>query len=63
MHLDLLVDDLDQEVRRMESLGATRLTGTARQQFGQTWHVLADPEGSEFCVTSDHTAQPSPADR
>lgn len=58
MHLDLLVDDLDQEMRRMESLGATRLTNTARREFGQTWHVLADPEGNEFCVASDQTAGP-----
>jgi predicted enzyme related to lactoylglutathione lyase len=63
MHLDLLVDDIDQEVRRMESLGATRLTGIARQEFGQTWHVLTDPEGNEFCVASDRTAQPPPAER
>ena len=56
MHLDLLVDDLDQEVRRIESLGATRFTATARREFGQTWHVLADPEGNEFCVASDRTA-------
>jgi predicted enzyme related to lactoylglutathione lyase len=62
MHLDLLVDDLDQEVRRIESLGATRFTGTARREFGQTWHVLADPEGNEFCVASDRTAQTSPAE-
>ena len=61
MHLDLLVDDLDREVRRMESLGATRVTGTARREFGQTWYVLADPEGNEFCVAIDPTAQPSPA--
>ena len=60
MHLDLLVDDVDQEVRRMESLGATRLADTPRREFGQTWHVLADPEGNEFCVASDRTAQPSP---
>ena len=57
MHLDLLVDDIDHEMRRMESLGATRLTGAARREFGQTWHVLADPEGNEFCVASDRTAQ------
>ena len=59
MHLDLLVEDLEQEVRRLESLGATRFTGTARREFGQTWHVLADPEGNEFCVARDQTAQPS----
>jgi hypothetical protein len=60
MHMDLLVNDLDQEVRRMESLGATRFTSTARREFGQTWHVLADPEGNEFCVASDPTSHPSP---
>ena len=62
MHMDLLVDDLDEVVRRMESLGATRHTQTARQQFGQTWHVLADPEGNEFCVASDGAAEPPPAE-
>lgn len=56
MHLDLLVDDLDQEVQRLESLGATRLEAGAREEFGQTWYVLADPEGNEFCVARDpHT--------
>jgi len=53
MHLDLLVDDVVQEVRRLEALGATRLTEAAREEFGQTWWVLADPEGNEFCVARD----------
>jgi predicted enzyme related to lactoylglutathione lyase len=56
MHLDLLVDDLEQAVRHIEALGATRLTATARQEFGQRWYVLADPEGNEFCVAPDHPA-------
>jgi predicted enzyme related to lactoylglutathione lyase len=50
MHLDLLVDDVGIEVSRLEALGATRLTPTAREEFGQTWFVLADPQGNEFCV-------------
>jgi predicted enzyme related to lactoylglutathione lyase len=53
MHLDLLVDDVEGEVRRLEALGATRLTHAARREFGQTWFVLADPEGNEFCVARD----------
>ncbi len=53
MHLDLLVDDVEGEVRRLEALGASRLTPAARQEFGQTWFVLADPEGNEFCVAHD----------
>lgn len=50
MHLDLLVDDVASEVRRLEALGASRLTPTPREEFGQTWFVLADPDGNEFCV-------------
>jgi predicted enzyme related to lactoylglutathione lyase len=50
MHMDLLVDDLDQEVDRLEALGASRITPSPRQEFGQTWFVLADPDGNEFCV-------------
>ena len=50
MHMDLLVKDLEHEVDRLETLGASRVTRTARQEFGETWFVLADPEGNEFCV-------------
>ena len=53
MHLDLLVDDLEDAVPRLEALGATRLTPDARHEFGQVWYVLADPEGNEFCVARD----------
>jgi hypothetical protein len=56
MHLDLLVDDVEREVSRLEALGATRLTPTARKEFGQTWFVLADPEGNEFCVAAEPSA-------
>lgn len=63
MHLDLLVADLDQEVRRLEALGATRLTGTVREEFGQSWYVLADPEGNEFCVARDPAGQTSPVEQ
>ena len=53
MHLDLLVDDIDSELTRLEALGATRVTPTAREEFGQTWFVLTDPEGNEFCLAPD----------
>jgi predicted enzyme related to lactoylglutathione lyase len=53
MHLDLLVENLEHEVHRLESLGASRVTPTAHQEFGQTWYVLADPEGNEFCVARE----------
>jgi predicted enzyme related to lactoylglutathione lyase len=57
MHMDLLVADLAQEVLRLEGLGATRVTPDARHEFGQTWFVLADPEGNEFCVAQEPGAQ------
>jgi predicted enzyme related to lactoylglutathione lyase len=56
MHLDLLVGDLEQEVRRLESLGATRVEAGVRKEFGQIWYVLADPEGNEFCLAHDPEA-------
>lgn len=47
LHLDLVPDDQDNEVRRLEGLGARRV------DIGQgdvSWVVMADPEGNEFCV-------------
>jgi predicted enzyme related to lactoylglutathione lyase len=58
MHPDLLVEDVEREVQRLEGLGATRLTAEAKQEFGQTWFVLADPEGNEFCVGYDSSGGP-----
>ena len=48
LHLDLVPDDRDAEVARLESLGATRVD--IGQTGDETWVVLADPEGNEFCV-------------
>ena len=47
LHLDLRPDDQAAEVARAESLGATRVD---IGQGEQTWVVLADPEGNEFCI-------------
>ena len=51
LHLDLIPDDQEREVERLESLGASRpdigQTGT------ESWVVLADPEGNEFCVLDE----------
>lgn len=49
MHIDLNPSDRDQdeEVRRLLDLGAQRVDVG---QGEQSWVVLADPEGSEFCV-------------
>ena len=47
VHLDLRPDDRDAEVARAEALGAIRVD---IGQGEQTWVVLADPEGNEFCI-------------
>ena len=50
LHLDLRTPDLDAEVRRVLDLGATLLTSEAVTEDGWFWHILADPDGNEFCV-------------
>ena len=47
LHLDFRPTDRDAEVERLLGLGATRVD---IGQGEQTWVVLADPEGNEFCV-------------
>jgi predicted enzyme related to lactoylglutathione lyase len=47
VHLDLRPDDQAAEVAKAEAMGATRVDVG---QGEQTWVVLADPEGNEFCV-------------
>jgi hypothetical protein len=49
LHLDFRPEDRDAEVRRLVDLGATHVD---IGQGEQSWIVLADPEGNEFCVLS-----------
>jgi hypothetical protein len=44
VHLDIETDDIDAEVRRLESLGAKRI------QAVKTWFVMEAPTGQRFCV-------------
>lgn len=46
----------DQEVARLEALGATRVD---IGQTGGSWVVMADPDGNEFCVMN-HIVPPEP---
>ncbi|NPD03491.1 VOC family protein [Nocardioides sp. zg-1308] len=50
MHLDLSPVDRsrDEEVERLLALGATH--ADVGQTGDESWVVLADPEGNEFCV-------------
>ncbi|MEV0196979.1 VOC family protein [Nonomuraea sp. NPDC050691] len=50
LHIDVNATDRDQEAELERLLAA----GARRADVGQTgeesWHVLADPEGNEFCL-------------
>jgi predicted enzyme related to lactoylglutathione lyase len=50
VHLDLTSSaaDRDQEIERLLALGARRVD--IGQTGAESWTVLADPEGNEFCV-------------
>ena len=50
LHLDLRTTDLTAEAERVVALGARQLTGTPVTGVGWRWHILADPDGNEFCV-------------
>ncbi len=50
LHLDLTseAEDRDAEIERILALGARRVD--VGQRGDESWVVLADPEGNEFCV-------------
>jgi predicted enzyme related to lactoylglutathione lyase len=52
MHMDIDLDTpaVDEEVARLESLGARRIEAEPYEEHGMRWIVMADPEGNEFCV-------------
>jgi hypothetical protein len=52
LHLDFRPYDRDLEVDRLLALGAARVD---IGQGEQSWVVLADPEGNEFCVLCART--------
>ena len=53
LHIDIIVgDEIEQEVVRLEGLGARRLTELIAE-VGTSWIVMADPEGNEFCLVYD----------
>ena len=52
VHLDVLVDDLEQGAARCVELGATQVTDRRADPIGD-FIVLLDPEGNEFCVVTN----------
>jgi hypothetical protein len=59
LHLDLNATDREQdgELDRLLALGATPVdVGQGPLSDTMTWHVLADPEGNEFCLLAGRAA-------
>ena len=59
LHLDVNPTDRDQdaELERLLALGARPVdVGQGPLTPAMTWHVLADPEGNEFCLLASTVA-------
>lgn len=54
IHLDLTTPDLDAEVDRLVSAGATLVERRGDESF--RWVTLADPQGNQFCVAGQQDA-------
>ena len=52
MHLDIVVDDIEAEIHRLQALGANRIDEGSQSFGGTRWVRMADPEQNEFCVSS-----------
>lgn len=66
-HLDLYVDHLDKlgaEIERVTTLGATKVRDydEVSHGFTNTFAVMLDPAGNEFCVCAPHVPVGSPSD-
>lgn len=50
LHLDLRTRDPESEITRILAAGGRLITAEPMTEWGWTWHILADPDGNEFCV-------------
>jgi hypothetical protein len=50
MHLDIVVDDIEPEIARLQALGAHRLDDRQQSVGDVKWVRMSDPEHNEFCV-------------
>ncbi len=54
VHLDVMAEDLDAEVDRLLSVGASLVELRGDENF--RWATLADPDGNQFCVAGRQQA-------
>ena len=52
MHLDIVVEEIETEVDRLQGLGAHRIDEEVQMFGGTRWVRMADPEQNEFCVST-----------
>jgi Glyoxalase-like domain len=52
MHLDIVVDDIETEIGRLQGFGAHRIDREVQRFGGTRWVRMADPEENEFCVST-----------
>lgn len=53
MHIDIVMEDVEAEISRLEALGARRLDDDGLRSMGSVrWVTMADPDGNEFCVST-----------
>jgi hypothetical protein len=52
MHLDVVAEDVEVEVHRLEALGAHRIDEGVQSFGGTRWVRMSDPEQNEFCVST-----------
>jgi hypothetical protein len=50
LHIDVSPTDRDQDAELSRLLAAGATPTDIGQTGGESWHVLADPEGNEFCL-------------
>jgi predicted enzyme related to lactoylglutathione lyase len=52
MHLDIVVNDIETEIHRLQALGAHRIDEVVQNFGGTRWVRMSDPEQNEFCVST-----------
>jgi catechol 2,3-dioxygenase-like lactoylglutathione lyase family enzyme len=58
LHFDVSPTDRDQDAELARLLAAGARPADIGQEGNESWHVLADPEGNEFCLLRTQLASP-----
>jgi len=55
MHLDIVSPNIEAEAARLTAIGARQISRQPLSEHGNTWLLMLDPEGNEFCVCDGGT--------